>query len=84
MHASPWPERSARRQLHKGCLAGCLGGLVACWAMNQWLTLWQHGVEGDTAPHRRQPVAGQGGQRHCQVNANICRQESPSGILKPF
>jgi hypothetical protein len=21
---------------------------------------------------------------HCQLNANMCRQESPSGILKPF
>ena len=62
MHNAQWRDRPARGAVRKGFLAGLLGGLVACWAMNQWLALWQRMVEGDTAPYRGQPVAGQGGQ----------------------
>jgi hypothetical protein len=62
MDNEQWRDRPARREVRKGLLVGFLGGLVACWAMNQWLALWQRLVEGDTAPHRGQPVAGHGGQ----------------------
>ncbi|MGE3541158.1 MAG: DUF1440 domain-containing protein [Candidatus Tectimicrobiota bacterium] len=62
MPAHSWYRRAARQDLWKGSLAGSLGGLVACWAMNQWLALWQRIVARDTpSPHGR-PVAGQGGQ----------------------
>jgi hypothetical protein len=62
MHTQHWRNGAARGNVCKGLLAGLLGGLVACWAMNQWLALWQRVVIEDTAPHRGRPVAGQGGQ----------------------
>ena len=62
MPTQHWRACAARGDVGKGFLAGGLGGLVACWAMNQWLALWQRMVEGDPAPHRGRPVAGQGGQ----------------------
>jgi hypothetical protein len=62
MYNQHWRHRMARGDVCKGLLAGLLGGFVACWAMNQWLALWQRIVEKDTVPHRGQPVAGQGGQ----------------------
>jgi len=57
-----WRNGAARGNVGKGLLAGLFGGLVACWAMNQWLALWQRVVMEDTAPHRGRLVAGQGGQ----------------------
>ena len=62
MSYQQWHDRPVRGQAYKGLLSGLLGGLVACWAMNQWLALWQRVVEGETATRRGQPVAGQGGQ----------------------
>ena len=40
MSYQQWRDRPVRGQAYKGLLAGLLGGLVACWAMNQWLALW--------------------------------------------
>lgn len=62
MYTQYWRHRAARGNVHKGLLAGLLGGLVASWAMNQWLTLWQRFVAGDTARYHKRPVTGQGGQ----------------------
>ena len=62
MYTQHWRARAARGDVGKGFVAGGLGGLVACWAMNQWLALWQRMVEGEPAPHHGRPVAGQGGQ----------------------
>ena len=62
MYAQHGRHRAAHGNVREGLLAAIQGGLVACWAMNQWLALWQRMVEGDTAPCRGQPVAGQGGQ----------------------
>lgn len=62
MSHKQWRDRPGRGEASKGLLAGLLGGLVACWAMNQWLALWQSVVEGTAVPHRRRPVGGQGGQ----------------------
>jgi putative membrane protein len=62
MSYQQWCDRPVRGQAYKGLLAGLLGGLVACWAMNQWLALRQRVVEGETATRRAQPVVGQGGQ----------------------
>jgi hypothetical protein len=62
MHTKHWHKRAAPGHSYKGMLAGLFGGLVACWAMNQWLALWQCFVGGETAPHRQRPVGGQGGQ----------------------
>jgi hypothetical protein len=61
MHSQHWCNHAMRRNVRKGLLAGLVGGLIACWAMNQWLALWQRVIMGDTAPHRQRPV-GQGGQ----------------------
>jgi hypothetical protein len=62
MYIQHWRHCTARGDVCKGLLAGLLGGLVACWAMNQWLGLWQRMVAKETARRRGQPVAGQGGQ----------------------
>ena len=62
MSHQQWRDRPVRGQAYKGLLAGLLGGLVACWAMNQWLALWQRVVEGDAATRHGRPVVGQGGQ----------------------
>jgi len=62
MHTRHWRNRAAHGNVRKGLLAGLFGGLVACWAMNQWLALWQRVVREDTALHRGRLVAGQGGQ----------------------
>lgn len=62
MHTQPWRRRAAHGDVRQGLLAGLVGGLVACWAMNRWLLLWQRVVMGDTAPPRQPPIVGQGGQ----------------------
>jgi len=62
MHTQHWRHGAAPGNVRKGLLAGLAGGLVACWAMNQWLALWQQVVTQDAAPQRGRPVAGQGGQ----------------------
>jgi uncharacterized membrane protein YagU involved in acid resistance len=55
--------RGDNRPVRQGFLAGLVGGFVACWAMNQWLALWQRVVAEDTAAaHRGRPGVGQGGQ----------------------
>jgi putative membrane protein len=61
MQQQHWYDHLTRGEVRKGLLAGLLGGLVACWAMNQWLALWQRVVEGEAAPARGRPI-GQGGQ----------------------
>ena len=62
MYTQQWRGHAARASVRKGLLAGLLGGLVACWAMNQWLALWQRVIVDDTDAHPERPVAGQGGQ----------------------
>jgi len=62
MYTQHWRDHLVRRDVGKGMLAGGLGGLVACWVMNQWLALWQHLGKGNTALHCERPVVGQGGQ----------------------
>ena len=62
MDTPHWRNRVGDGEAHKGLLAGLVGGFVACWAMNRWLALWQRVAEPETAPGRRPPVAGQGGQ----------------------
>lgn len=62
MSYQQWRDRPVRGQAYKGLLSGLLGGLVACWAMNQWLALWQRVVERESTTRRGQPVVGQGGQ----------------------
>jgi Protein of unknown function (DUF1440) len=64
-----WRTQRARGEVRKGLLAGVLGGLVACWAMNQCLAFWKHVIEGNAATEtegaaegRRQLTSGQGGQ----------------------
>jgi Protein of unknown function (DUF1440) len=69
MAHQPWRTQRARGEVRKGLLAGFLGGLVACWAMNQCLAFWERVIEGHAAAatdevtqRRGQRVAGQGGQ----------------------
>ena len=41
MSHQQWRDRPVRGQAYKGLLAGLLGGLVACWAMNQWVEVYK-------------------------------------------